>query len=279
MQADFKRITLPTKEIPADEFAAVAKYFEKSRNYSYLEEGSPSWSIITEAAKLARNISTQQLLSIRNLVLKNKIIQRNAAVRAAIHRYADMYGQGMSILQISEDADYPPVHLLRMIILHRGESPRDKEQGELAQANDINSAECEVKTAKFAEEAEHYFITKLRELGMSLRDQNQLIEEQRGSALKLTPDGLLDEPVYINGHLVHWVDFKNYVGAPIGFTRKSNTRQAAKYTEAFGAGAICYGKSVVAGYSIAGTYLLDVSSIMDRRNIDAHEKIKIAAQS
>lgn len=259
---EFKRFIIQTKEIPFDEYRAVAKYFEKSRNYEYLDEDKPSWSIITAAAKLAPSLSVPQLLSIRNLILKNKIIMRNGAVRAGIHRYAQMYSE-KSILEVSEEADYPPYHLLKMIIAFRGESPKDAEQFLLASLHDINSIECEAASAETANAAENHFINYLRGLGIAMRDQAQLVEEQRDFDVKLTPDALFDEPIYINDHLVHWIDFKNYVGANVAFTRKSNSRQAAKYTAAFGSGAIAYGKSVVAGYTIPDVYLLDVSSIMN----------------
>ena len=66
--------------------------------------------------------------------------------------------------------------------------------------------------------------------------------DRRGDSAEssLTPDFLFKTPVMINGHLIKWLDAKNYYwyGSPL--TARSVHRQAEKYTRAFGPGAFVF---------------------------------------
>lgn len=89
---------------------------------------------------------------------------------------------------------------------------------------------------------ENIFVEWLRESGVKLKTENELREEQKADSGKasLTPDALFEEPVFINGEQISWIDFKNYCGVNAPYLLKSNLSQAKKYWEEWGTGAICY---------------------------------------
>jgi len=74
------------------------------------------------------------------------------------------------------------------------------------------------------------------------RGAYQRENDRRGDSTtsSLTPDFLFKEPVMVNGHIINWLDAKNYYwyGSPL--TARSVHMQAEKYTEAFGPGAFVF---------------------------------------
>ena len=74
------------------------------------------------------------------------------------------------------------------------------------------------------------------------RGAYQRENDRRGDSAEssLTPDFLFKTPVMINGHIINWLDAKNYYwyGSPL--TARSVYRQAEKYTQAFGPGAFVF---------------------------------------
>jgi len=263
-------ITVNFKPIPHAIFVRFAKMVTSSADYTYMTIDSPEYSRFMEAAKAivgAEPITPTQLLTMRSSILKNKVIERFKLMFRGLHNIASEYGRGIGILTLSQTYDFPPLHLMRAILRFRsGKNPRendlvgrDKEQYKLAYEIDITSGDHDLITTKEAADAEAAFVARVRELGIPLKDQADLTEEQEltyGRAV-ITPDILFTAPVRINGADVHWIDFKNYVGADIAFLRASNRKQAARYTDKFGPGAFAYSGGVVEGAAIPGAIMLD----------------------
>ena len=261
-------ITFPQKPIPQAEFVALRNYFIKSADYSVIDEDGP---LILEGKKLAPSLTTRQIFAIRSSVMKNKIINRFGYLARISEKAARGYSDGKSIIELSTAFDFSPIHLFRAIMESEGKNldnlaGRDAEQYDLAVKNDMAASDKEHETAKRAEDAERRFVEHVRSFGVEMKTQEQLVQEQIKSAgrAKLTPDILFTRPILVNGEYANWLEFKNYVGAPIGFISKSNAKQAKKYYKAYGPGAICYSGSFVSGHKIKHARLLDVSSIFSQ---------------
>lgn len=66
-------------------------------------------------------------------------------------------------------------------------------------------------------------------------------EEQKESQLRPTPDIRLVEPVWIHGHLCHWIEYKSYFGFKANpFIASKDKRQFKKYASELGSGAVVY---------------------------------------
>jgi hypothetical protein len=101
--------------------------------------------------------------------------------------------------------------------------------------NDVVRAEAQ----RFEDALGHY----LKSRGVAAIAENEL--KERGAAL--TPDFLLNVPININGQLVYWIDAKNYTMYDSALVAASISRQATKYTVAFGPGAMVFSGGVMCG--------------------------------
>jgi len=269
-------ITANFKLIPHAIFVQFAKMVTSSADYTYMTVDSPEYSRFMEAAKAIvgdEPITPAQLLTMRSSILKNKVIERFKLMFRGLHNISAEYGRGIGILTLSQTYDFPPLHLMHAILRFRNGgrktnaadlTGRDSEQFKLAYNIDITSGHNDIKTARDAADAEAAFVARVRSLGIPLKDQADLTAEQElshGRAI-ITPDILFTAPVRINGADVHWIDFKNYVGADIAFLRASNHKQASRYVDKFGAGAFAYAGGVVEGTSIPGAIMLDARTFM-----------------
>jgi hypothetical protein len=276
-------ITTAGAPIPRVVYNRVVAMVEGSTDYTYLLQEGPEYEQFVKSARAiiaGAGVTVEQVAVLRSSATKGKIIRRFYAVGKLTHRAAADYAAGASILTLSQTYDYPPMLLLRAILMFRGVggvigvfkgdvpaanvlSGRDLDQYELARARDIMSSLNEGETARLAQEAEDKFVAVVRALGIPLRDQAELVAEQTakyGRAV-VTPDILFTAPVMINGVRVHWIDFKNYVGSDIAFLRRSNLRQAERYTREYGTGAIAYGCGVVEGFTLPPAIVLDVRGV------------------
>lgn len=261
--------------IPRVVYARLAKMIESSSDYTYMEADSPEYARFMEAAQAiigSAPVTAGQILALRSSIMKNKVITRFQLIARMLHDIAAEYGRGVGILTLSQTYDFPPLHLMRAVLRFRGSNKiaeseltgRDLEQFQLARAEDITSGDHDTITAAEAASAEAAFVDRVRALGIPLKDQADLTAEQElshGRAI-ITPDILFTEPVRINGADVHWIDYKNYVGADIQFLRASNRKQAARYTDKFGPGAFAYSGGFVEGVTIPGAIMLDARAFM-----------------
>lgn len=289
-------ITWPSRPIRISAFMKVFKWAKHSRDYS------AKYDNLNKFAKTFNDLSCDQIQSIRSAVVKEKIIFGYQRMNNQIAHIAAEYNTvasfissecndknltnsgGVNILDLSTKYDFPPLNLLRGILIQNGMnkttaykifaekdtsivssalSGRDFEQYILAKEHDAESIFNQFMIDKIAQENEDRFVKYFKSVGIQLVDQNQLVKEQiaeHGRAI-LTPDILFLDTVYINGVLIKWIDYKDYAGTPIKFLYNSNKEQAAKYYARWGTGAICYHQSFVDSMELPGAIMLDVRSL------------------
>jgi hypothetical protein len=221
-------------------------------------------------------------ISIRNIVLKDKIVSSYGRMNGLMSVIAPRYASGESILSLARVFDFPPLNLLRGILLHRGMNPsevyqvfaekvrpalilsgRDLSQYKRAAANDAESIINQQAIADIAAANEDTVVQYFQRLGIGLKTQADLTAEQlaeHGRAV-ITPDILFTDEVYINDQRVHWIDYKDYIGTYVPFLYNSNVAQAAKYTARWGPGAMLYHHSFIDTLKIPGAILLDTSAL------------------
>ena len=72
-----------------------------------------------------------------------------------------------------------------------------------------------------------------------------------------TPDLLFLDHVEINGEPVAWIDAKHFYGADVNFQRKKIVKQAGRYVDTWGQGALVFRHGFCENIHIPGTVLLD----------------------
>ena len=162
--------------------------------------------------------------------------------------------QGRSIVQIAAQLDLPPNYISKVLRLTGAVAGSDvfKEVQDAANA-DANSASNQRRAQLFACIYEKEVGKALDERGLSYQTE----EDLRRDGSHLTPDFLFYSPQSISGHQLSWLDAKNflYFGNPL--TRASLRRQARKYTQAFGDGAMIFAHGAAQRAPALGTLLLD----------------------
>lgn len=227
-------------------------------------------------------VTMDQVLSLRNIVIKDKIIKNYSRMNNIIGKISADYTSGHDIVALSTVYDFPPLNLLRGILIHKGyqvnqlysvfatKSPpegilsgRDLKQYYRAEQNDAESTFNQQRIAEVAATNEAKFIEFFKSIGVKLLTQDDLAQSQTkkfGRAV-ITPDLLFTDEVYINGVQVFWIDYKDYIGTKIHFLFSSNSGQSSKYTEKWGPGALCYHRGYVEGLIIPGALLIDARSV------------------
>lgn len=219
-----------------------------------------------------------QVISIRANLLKSKIIRNYQRMNTMIDKLSAEYSAGTDICKLGAKYDFPPLNLLRGIFLHNKYNPesiygvfvngrpaqeilrgRDLAQFRQACRCDAESIFNQEKVAEEAYENEMRFVRFLLGMGIKLKTQDELTAEQieKFGRPIITPDVLFISAVYVNGRRIYWMDFKNYVGAPIDFIYKSCAAQAKKYSAEWGPGAFCFAWSFVEGLEFDGAMVLD----------------------
>lgn len=271
-------ITWPEAYIPSQVYRKI-RHYTHGGDYRKLEGKSlAKFHQLVRAlnSKYEANVSVDSAISIRNIVMKEKIIRAYGRMNRNIGKIS-MDFTSTSILELSAEYDFPPLNLLRGILLFRGYSPtdiyevftgrkspttilrdRNLEQYKLAVKNDAESSFNQSEIAKIAADNERAIVSWFNSIGISMKNQEDLVAEQQreyGRAVA-TPDILFLEPVYVNDVRVHWLDFKDYVGTEIPFIFNSNVDQASRYVEKWGPGVMCYRGGVVDNVVIPGTMCL-----------------------
>lgn len=266
-------------QIPSEAFQELVAYFYGA-GFGRFDNARVGAQVRQINAKHHCDISIKQAFSIHNLTLKEKIMKSHERMNTNIAKYTSEYNSGKDILAIAGAADLAPATLLRGILLAKGYSAtqlynlwahkepaqhvlkgRDLQQFRAAMREDAASTFNQVDIDRAAATAERRFVDWLRDFGIDLVTQDELVAIQRaryGRAIS-TPDVLFRDTVIINGKVIKWIDFKDYFGCNIKFIYGSNREQAERYNKQFGDGALCYALGHVAGLMIANTMLLDWS--------------------
>jgi hypothetical protein len=220
-------------------------------------------------------ISLQSAENIRHWAIKERLLRNYHQINNQIDKIVIEY-ETTSIDKIAGKYHYSPILLLRAILIYKkypfiaaiftGKrnpkdhlSERDLEQYNLAFSIDIENNDDQQQIAERSHINEGLVVEYFRNLGIAVRTEEQLADFQtltEGRPIS-TPDILFLEPVYINGTKINWIDVKDYVLTDISFIHKSNRKQADKYTQKWGPGAILYTKGIVNGIKLDNTMILD----------------------
>lgn len=194
------------------------------------------------------------VFSLRGNLMKDKIVSGHFRIRSRIAGIVEMY-RNYCIIELSKRFDYPPIYLLKAIFVHRGGmTPRQVDalfepgasydlisQRDAAQIDLAKGCDADINAdAVIARQHELEFVAIFK--GIPHKTEADLIKE--GS--KTTPDILFEPPISINGTLIHWIDYKDYVGAPGTFLVSKLRKQAEKYKVAHGFGAFAFNSGYVA---------------------------------
>lgn len=272
-------ITWPVTYIPVQVYNKVRNYVLRETNYRTLSGKKLAefrQFIQVLKSKYQTNIDCDSAISIRNAVLKDKVIRGYSKMNQLIGRISVEYNSS-SIVEVAERYDFPPLNLLRGILLFRRFSPsqiydifagrknpegvlsgRNLSQYELALKNDAEASFNQKEVTRIAAENEYKVVMYFNSLGIAIKTQDELTKEQmaeHGRAVA-TPDILFTETVYINGMQVHWLDYKDYTATEVPFIFKSNADQAARYVKRWGPGVLCYRSGVVENIVIPSTICL-----------------------
>lgn len=287
-----RQFTFKPTIIPRSQYEAVRKVVAEGRDFGPITRARVSgWNKLAKklTAEYRSDISAQQIMSIRSALLKQHIVQNHHRVARLAPRMAREYTAGADILTMSHKYNHPPLSILRVIfdslrvapaadirsVFTQAAEPTDVFTGrDLAQygraaAADILESKLQRGVHQVAARNERIFVDKFRETGIRIRTQDDLAAEQIAAdgRASLTPDLLFDEPVLINGQHVGWIDYKDYVGTPVGFLMTSNRKQAAKYAARWGPGAIFYNGGVIEGVAIPYAQLLDATLVFSAESL------------
>jgi hypothetical protein len=246
----------------------------------------PSWKSYLETRALMKKIGLEDqsdaaIGSMRTTIIKTHIIKNVGKIQRNISKIASSYNSGTDILELSAKWKFPPLNVLRSIMIHnkRNESDmfkvftrntdaakhlsgRDYDQYIIAAAADGESSFDSELVATIAKYNENQIMSYFISSGIPVVTEGELINkqvEEFGRAI-ITPDILFKSPIVINGSEIHWLDYKDYMGCPDSYLYDSNVKQAAKYNAAFGQGAIMYHYGHVE-MKIQDTLLLDARCI------------------
>lgn len=265
-----RKIVWPDYCISADVYKAIKRLVAADTQYWVTH----ARDLPAAYQRLVRgSVDAASVFSLRNSLLKHKIIRQHWRVRDLRDDIVEDWERGKNILTLSHLYDYPPRLLFRAVLTWTrigdraltavdvdkiGASgpdstsadvltPRERSEFVLAWANDA-APQIEHERA-FAHEAE--FVDLFADVPH--RTERDLVD----AGATMTPDILLLAPgLEINGTRVYWIDYKDYVGTPDTFLTTKNCAQAAKYKFRFGPGALVFSGGYVCGMEVPGALLL-----------------------
>lgn len=276
-------INWPVKAIPKDVFKYVDTEIRATRSFGPTDYtgGFVDRIVKDVGTKFDAKLTIKQVTAIRKIVVKDKIMRGYGRMNAHIAHMSRLYAKN-DILTLSMTKNFPPLNLLRGILLHRGIPPskvysvfanktdpaeilsgRDLEQFKIAEEHDAESTFNQRMITAVAADNEIRVVNFFKSQGIGMKTQDDLVAEQvaeHGRAV-ITPDILFTDEVIINGRRVHWIDYKDYVGTPIKFLAESNLSQAARYVTKWGPGVMLYHYGFVEGFTIPDTQLLDMDGV------------------
>lgn len=282
------KIDWPGASIPADAYANIRDYIYRMRDYGPIDKTKlrKLCRVLTNTNKRYKtSITTKQLKSIHHLVLKHKVISGYPRMNRVIGEIADLYNRGRDILDLSSQYDFPPLNLLRGVLIENGRDPsslyaifmdsvdpstmlvgRDLDQFKRALNNDADSTFNQQEITRIAAEHEAKAIRFFRTLGIRFKTQEQLAAQQTKTFGRpiATPDLLFLDPVTINGVPISWIDYKDFILLPDIFITNKIREQAAKYYQRWGTGAMLFRYGFVDGVNIPGAIVIDTSPIPDK---------------
>ena len=269
------RFTWTTSPVPLKDEEALAKLVLRKGEFGWLDDDR-----VDELAKIVEphKMNLDQALSLRSALMQQKTVYGHGRLRSRAKDMLRLYREGVSVLDISQRFDGPPMNVFRLILAEMRWSKtkikeslrepsrlskREREEFEAAEAADrvsnVDQGESQEKADLFEDILADWF----EEQGVRLRRQPEMVKEQKkelGRPVR-TPDILFLDHVYINDQPVAWIDAKHFYGADVEFQRKKMAKQMDRYIEEWGSGAVVYRHGFSANLFMPGCILLDASAL------------------
>ena len=220
------------------------------------------------------DMTLDQALSLRSALLQQKTVYSHGQLQSRGKAIARLYREGLTIVKLSKKFDFPPMNVFRVVLKEMGwsksriketlRSPskfkeRERNEFKAAEAADRVSNVDQSETHSRADLFEDILADWFEEQGVRVRRQGEMVKEQmaeHGRPVN-TPDLLFLDHVEINGEPVAWIDAKHFYGADVNFQRKKIVRQAGRYVDTWGQGALVFRHGFCENVHIPGTVLLD----------------------
>lgn len=220
------------------------------------------------------DMTLDQALSLRSAMLQQKTVYSHGQLQARGKALYRLYREGTTIVDLSKKFDFPPMNIFRLILKEMGWSKariketlrapskfkeRERKEFEEAEAADRVSNVDQSETHYRADIFEDILADWFEDQGVRVRRQGEMVKEQmkeHGRPVN-TPDLLFLDHVEINGEPVAWIDAKHFYGADVNFQRKKIVKQAGRYVDTWGQGALVFRHGFCENIHIPGTVLLD----------------------
>jgi len=274
--------TWTTEPVPLKDEEALSKLVLRRGEFGWLDDER-----VDELAVIVsdHNMTLDQALSLRSALMQQKTVYGHGRLRSRGKDMLRLYKEGVSVVDISQRFDGPPMNVFRLILAEMRWSKtkikeslrepsrlkqRERDEFEAAEAADrvsnVDQGESQEKADLFEDILADWF----EEQGVRLRRQPEMVKEQKqtlGRPVR-TPDILFLDHVYINERPVAWIDAKHFYGADVEFQRKKMAKQMDRYIEEWGSGAVVYRHGFSENLFMPGCTLLD-ANVLDLRAFDA----------
>ena len=231
---------------------------------------------VEEIGKIVDDLemTLDQALSLRSALLQQKTVYSHGRLQSKGKNLLRLYKEGLGIVDLSKKFDFPPMNIFRVILKEMGWSKsriketlrapskfkqRERNEFEAAEAADRVSNVDQSETHSRADIFEDILADWFENQGVRVRRQGEMVKEQmqeHGRPVN-TPDLLFLDHVEINGEPVAWIDAKHFYGADVNFQRKKIVKQAGRYVDTWGQGALVFRHGFCENIHIPGTVLLD----------------------
>ena len=276
--------TWTTNPVPLKDEEALAKQVLRKGEFGWLDDDR-----VDELAAIVEhhNMTLDQALSLRSALMQQKTVYGHGRLRARGKDMLRLYKEGVSVVDISQRFDGPPMNVFRLILAEMRWSKtkikeslrepsrlkeRERKEFESAEAADrvsnVDQGESQEKADLFEDILADWF----EEQGVRLRRQPEMVKEQKqvlGRPVR-TPDILFLDHVFINERPVAWIDAKHFYGADVEFQRKKMAKQMDRYIEEWGSGAVVYRHGFSENLFMPGCILLD-ANVLDLRAFDTDD--------
>ncbi|MFA5313560.1 MAG: C15orf41 family protein [Methanomassiliicoccales archaeon] len=189
------------------------------------------------------------------VIYTQRITRETTRAYYKVDRYVkDMirdWHKGMSLLEISEKAEFPPIMTGLLMFKEMGKGKKEfwsyvrqpeiiasarlkREIIEITEADFVYSPWANEKQKLRGIWGENNLQCWLQDQGITFRTEKDI----RGEFTK-TPDCLLDKPIRVNGWDINWIESKATFGDRVE-VNKNLKKQLAPYREMFGKGIVVY---------------------------------------
>jgi len=233
------------------------------------------------SAKYDVTVTADSLASLRIMETSLAVMQCGGRLQRRHQELLQAYERGASVLELATKHRLPPSAVLRFLLSAEGYGKKTiskmckntellppkfaVEVGDVFR-RDICSGPNSTYITLYAKAFEDILTSCLRNLGIKFRTEDEIkASVPITGPVPPTPDILLDEPLLVDGHLVHWFDAKAYPWYGSRLVAKKLAEQADKYAKSYGQGAFVFKGGVAHDILLATTaplLLLDGSHIV-----------------